>query len=287
MGLDVARIASARDVVAPTPDRRCRLERQQLDVTPHELVRDRHELAEDFLRRFGDSHIVVERLRHLVDAVEAFEQRGRDDDLRLLAEIALQLAADEQIELLIGAPQLDVGHHRHRVVALHQRVEKLVDRDRLVRPVALAEIVALEHARDRVARRQADHALRAELVRPLRVKQDLRLVGIEDLERLLPVRRRVRLDLLAGERRARLVLPGRVADHPGEITDQELDLVAEALEVAQLVDDHRVAEVQVGRGRVQPQLDAQGPSLRELFRQLVLDDQLVAAAPDEFECFLD
>jgi hypothetical protein len=53
-------------------------------------------------------------------------------------------------------------------------------------------------------------------------------------------------------------------------------LVAEKLEVAQLVDDHRVAEVQVGRGGVQAELDAQLPAGRQLLLQLLLDDQLVA-----------
>ena len=57
----------------------------------------------------GDADVVVERLRHLVDAVEAFEQRQRQDALRLLAVMPLQLAADQQVELLVGAAQLDVG----------------------------------------------------------------------------------------------------------------------------------------------------------------------------------
>ena len=52
--------------------------------------------------------------------------------LRLLAEVLLQVAAHEEVELLLGAAQLDVGAHGHRVVALGQRVEHLEHRDRLV-----------------------------------------------------------------------------------------------------------------------------------------------------------
>ena len=64
-------------------------------------------------------------------------------------------------------------------------------------------------------------------------------------------------------------------------------LVAELLEMAQLVDHHGVAEVQVGRGGVEAELDAQRRAARELARELLLDDQLVAAALDEREGFSD
>ena len=82
-------------------------------------------------RRLGDADVIAQRLRHLVHAVEALEQRHRHDDLRLLAIGLLQLAADQQIELLIGAAELDIGLQRHRVVALHERIQELVDGDRL------------------------------------------------------------------------------------------------------------------------------------------------------------
>ena len=80
----------------------------------------------------------------------------------------MQVAADEQIEELIGAAHLDVGLQRDRVVALRERVQEFVDRDRLMRVEALAEIVALEHARQRVLRREPDHPVRAERHRAIR-----------------------------------------------------------------------------------------------------------------------
>ena len=109
------------------------------------------------------------------------------------------------------------------------------------------------------------------------VEQDLGLGGVEDLEHLVAIGLGIGEDLLAGKGRARLVLARRIADHPGEVANQELDLVAELLEVAQLVDDYRVAEVQVGRRGVQAEFDAQLPAGGELFLQLLLHDQLVAA----------
>ena len=48
----------------------------------------RHELAELLARRLGDPDVVAERLRHLLLAVEADEQRRREHDLRLLAGAA-------------------------------------------------------------------------------------------------------------------------------------------------------------------------------------------------------
>ncbi len=49
---------------------------------------------------------------------------------------------------------------RDRVVALAERVEELVDGDRLLRGKALREIVALEKAGHRVFRREPDHSRR-------------------------------------------------------------------------------------------------------------------------------
>ena len=57
----------------------------------------------------GDAHEVAERLRHLVDAVEALEQRRGEHALRLLALLFLEGAAHEVVEQLVGAAQLDVG----------------------------------------------------------------------------------------------------------------------------------------------------------------------------------
>ena len=82
---------------------------QQIEVLPHQLVADRHQFGEHVVGGVGDGDVVALRLRHLLDAVEAFEQRHRHDALRLLAVLGLQRAADEQVEFLVGAAELEVA----------------------------------------------------------------------------------------------------------------------------------------------------------------------------------
>ena len=146
---------------------------------------------------------------------------------------------------------------RDRVVALHQRVEELVHGDRLLAREALGEIVALEHARDGVLRGELDHARGAERLAPFGVVADLGACGIEHLGRLCVISRGVGLDLLARQRRAHVVAARRVADHRREVADEEDHLVPEVLHLAHLVEDDRVAEMDVGRGGIEAQLDAQ------------------------------
>src|SRR5690606_13837754 len=89
--------------------------------------------------------------------------------------------------------------------------------------------------------------------------------------------------VLAAERLAGGALAGRVADHPGEVADQEHHLVAEVLELAHLVQQHRVAQVQVGGGRVEPGLDPQrAPQLEPGLQLLALED-LVGAAGEQLQ----
>ena len=78
----------------------------------------------------------------------------------------LQLASHQQVEFLVSAADFEVGLQRHRVIALHQRIEEFVDCDRLVAFVAFTKIVALQHARDGMGRGEPDHVGRGQLVHP-------------------------------------------------------------------------------------------------------------------------
>ena len=120
-----------RDLVRRQPGR-------QPQVLADQAVGDPHQLAEHLVGSLRDAHVVAERLAHLLDAVEALEERHGHGDLRGLIPRALELPPHEQVEELIGPPQLDVGLHRDRVVALQERVHELHDRDRTAVRVALA-----------------------------------------------------------------------------------------------------------------------------------------------------
>ena len=56
--------------------------------------------------------------------------------------------------------------------------------------------------------------------------------------------------------------------------------MAVLLESAHLVDEHRMAEVKVGRGRIETRLDAQRLTACKLAYELGLDQQLSATATD-------
>jgi hypothetical protein len=75
--------------------------------------------------------------------------------------------------------------------------------------------------------------------------------------------------------------------YPGEVTDQEHDVVAEILEVPQLVDQHGMPEMQVRCGRIEAGLDAQGPAGLQLFDEFGLDQQFVGAALDQRQLGVD
>ena len=52
-----------------------------------------HTLADRGARRLVDANVVAVGFRHFLDAVETFEQRGRDNDLWFLFVFALEVAA--------------------------------------------------------------------------------------------------------------------------------------------------------------------------------------------------
>ncbi len=65
--------------------------------------------AEHLLGRVRDADLVVVGLRHLALAVDAVDQRRGEDNLRPLPVGALDVAAHQQVEGLVGAAELDVG----------------------------------------------------------------------------------------------------------------------------------------------------------------------------------
>ena len=174
-----------------------------------------------------------------------------------LAVFALDVAADEQIKFLLGGAEFDVGFERHRVVGLQQRIEKFVDGDGQILREARAEILALEHAGQAILGAETDHFVAGEFAEPFAVVADLGALAIQNLVDLFEIGFGVGAHLFAGERRARFGLAGGIADHRGEIADEEDGGVALILEVFELAQHYGVAQVQIGRGGIDAEFDAQ------------------------------
>ncbi len=152
----------------------------------------------------------------------------------------------------------------------------------MLRP-ALGEVVALHHPRQRVLARQPDDVVELHLPEPLGVVDHLGLLRVQHLEGLLGVGLGALEDLLTSGHRAGGAPAGGVADHRGEVADEEDHLVPQLLELAHLVHQHRVAEVQIRARRVEAGLDLEGAPLLQPLQQLLLDVEVDDAALQLFE----
>jgi len=74
---------------------------------------------------------------------------------------------------------------------------------------------------------------------------------------------------------------------PVKSPDEELDLVAELLEIGSLLMTTALPEVQIRSGRIEPSLTRSLRPLASFFPQFVFDDQLFAAPTDGLNGLLD
>ncbi len=140
--------------------------------------------------------------------------------------------------------------------------------------VALGEVVALEQARHGVLGAETDHVLEAQTVEPIAVEANLGFFRVENLEDLGLVGGGVGQDFFPRERRPGDVAAGGVADAGGAVAHDEDHVVAHVLEVLHLAEEHGVAQVQVGRGGIEADLDFQRPADADARLELFLADEL-------------
>src|SRR5208283_9743 len=93
--------------------------------------------------------------------------------------------------------------------------------NRLLVMEALVEVLALQHLRDRVLGRQTYEILGRELREPAAVEINHGFLRAENFENLRLVSLGVLRNLLPRQRRPSSRAPGRIADHPCEITNQK------------------------------------------------------------------
>ena len=172
---------------------------------------------------------------------------------------------------------------------MQQGVEEFVQADGGAGVKARVKVVALHHAGDGVLGRQLDHAARAQLVAPLAVVAQLGFFRAEHFVGLGAIGFGVGADLFGAQRRAGGVAAARVANEGGEVANEEDDGVAQVLQLAQLVEYDGVAQMDVGRGGVQAQFDAQrlagGFGAGEFLFPVGGGQQFIAAAQGDLHGF--
>ena len=213
----------------------------QLVVRPHQFVGNGHYFSEDFAGGLGDADVVAEALGHFAVAVETHENGHRQRHFRGQAVFALDVAVHEQIKFLLSRTDFDIRLENDGVVRRQQWIQEFVDGNGLIAREAGAKIFAFEHAGEAIVAAEADDFVAGEFVEPLAVVADFGFLGIEEFEDLCEVSLGVCVHLFAGERGTGFGLPGGVADHRGEIADQEDGGVAEVLKVLELAEDHGVS----------------------------------------------
>src|SRR5438874_9286980 len=119
-----------------------------------------------------------------------------------------------------------------------------------------AKIFALEQPSGPIFGAQPDDLLIGERVEPIGIVADFGFLRVEQLEYLIEIRFRVGLYLFGLERRTGFGLSSRVAYESGEAADQENRDVTLVLKVLELAQDDGMAEMQIGRSRIDAELDA-------------------------------
>ena len=128
---------------------------------------------------------------------------------------------------------------------------------------------------------QLDHVGGRHLAEPFGIEADFGALTIQHLEHLIGVGPRIVFDVLRGERLARDVFPGRIADHAGEVADQENHLMSKLLELTHLVQQNGMAEVQIRCSRVKTCLDSKRSPAGQSRLQFFGFDDFLCAAPDQ------
>jgi len=91
-------------------------------------------------------------------------------------------------------------------------------------------------------------------------------------------------DFVARQRFAGGILAGGVTDHAGEVADEEYGLVPQILELPKLVEEHRMAEMQVRRRGIETGLDPQRTIQGQFLAQIRFQKDFLRTALDQIDC---
>jgi hypothetical protein len=148
--------------------------------------------------------------------------------------LLLQLAAGQDVEELVRSPELHVRLDRDRVIGLQQGIQQVLDRDRRLALLALAEFFARQDLLRGESRRELDDVAQAELPVPLVLQNDSRVLTWHDEVELIEVGPRVLHDLVAGLERTAVIEVAGVPDLGRPVAHDEHDLVPPLRELTKL-----------------------------------------------------
>jgi hypothetical protein len=100
--------------------------------------------------------------------------------------------------------------------------------------------------------------LGGELPQPFAVEPHRCQRRVQDLVYLRCIGLGIGHNVFARERLAGFGFPGWIADHTGEIADDQEHLMAEFLKLPQLMQDNGVSKMDVRRGWIETKLDSEG-----------------------------
>ena len=126
---------------------------------------------------------------------------------------------------------------------------------------AAGEVVALEELGDGKLAGQSYHVGQAERPKPVALPSDFGAVAVHYLEELREVGLGVLNDLLVGEHGPRGGSSRRIADLRRPVSHDDNNRMPEFLQLPQLAKAHRMAQVDIRRGRVEPHLQTQRVAL--------------------------
>jgi hypothetical protein len=178
----------------------------------------------------------------------------------------LDLTTHEQIEALIRPADLDIGAQGNRVIALDERIQKLVNANGASFSHALAKVIALENARDGVLTAQSHEIIRSESAHPFGIEPHFGTRRIEDSKHLLRVRFGVGANRRFVERTTRFGATRGISDARREIAYQKNYCMAKILKLPKLREHDGMPKVQIRRARIRAELHAQRSTFGARFR---------------------
>jgi hypothetical protein len=257
-------------------------EKEQV-VLGHEFVGDAHEFAEHGHRWLGDANVVVEALGHLVDAIESLEEGHEHDDLFGLPFLPLEISADEDVEQLICAAEFDVGLNHDGIPSLNDGVLDFVKTHGITSVDAISEVLAMEHLLEGHAAVETDDVNERHFGEPVPVEDDLGFFAVENFEGLFPEGFCISEHFFAAELGPGFGASGRVANHGGEVADNEDGLMSQLLELAEFFETDGEAEVNVGSGGVDAEFDVEGASEAQFGEEFVFGEDFSGTAAESLE----